>query len=582
MTLRSRWRPSKDEVVAQSGAVVAKHPLAAEVGLETLKQGGNAVDAAVATGFAISVVEPMMSCIAGVGFMVIHIPGRGASTVIEYQPRAPRAAQEDMYRVLDTPGTGIGVHDVEGAGNEEGYRSIAVPGTVAGLCLAHKMFGKLPLEQVVEPAIALAEGGFDVSWYLSLCIGNAVEAMRRFPATADVFLPNDRPLRHSTSPPERLVQKDLAQVLRLIARTGPEGFYGGEVAAAIEQDMVANEGLITREDLASYQAVARAPAVLAYRGHDVLTADLPFGGTTLLQTLSILQNFDLSGMSHNSAEYLHTFVEAARHAFADRYHYLGDPDYADVPMKGILSDQYARHVSEMIDPKRAQLEGDRGVEPWIRYSGLPLHDPWAYEGRPRPEATYAPSDGTDGDCTTHFGVVDKERNLVSCTQTAVSQFGSRVVTPGLGVLWNNGMLWFNPKPGAANSIAPWKRPVTNMAPIVVLKDGKPYLSIGSPGGRRIINCNTQVFLNVAEFGMGIQEAIAQPRVDASTMDTVADGRLGEDVVGRLTAMGHAVSVVEETAADISFATPLGILVDHKSGRVHGGVDVFRIAEAMGY
>ena len=175
--------------------------------------------------------------------------------------------------------------------------------------------GKLPLEQVVEPAIALAEGGFDVSWYLSLCIGNAVEAMRRFPATADVFLPNDRPLRHSTSPPERLVQKDLAQVLRLIARTGPDGFYGGEVAAAIEQDMVANEGLITREDLASYQAVAREPAVLAYRGHDVLTADLPFGGTTLLQTLSILQNFDLSGMSHNSAEYLHTFVEAARHAF---------------------------------------------------------------------------------------------------------------------------------------------------------------------------------------------------------------------------------------------------------------------------
>ena len=582
MALRSRWLINKEEVVAENGIVVAKDPLAAEVGLEVLKQGGNAVDAAVATGFAISVVEPMMSSVAGVGFMLIHMAAEGKNVVVEYPPRAPKAACSDMYRVIDRPGTGIGIYDVEGMENEEGYRSIAVPGTVAGLCLAHKLFGKLPLQQLVEPAIALAGDGFEVNWFLALSMGNAMDVLQRVPGGAGVFLPDGRPPKYWPKPAEKLVQRDLAQVLRGVAKGGPDAFYRGDVAAAIEEDMRANGGLISMDDLASYQAVARDPARINYRGYEVLTADIHFGGTTLLQTLNILQNFQLSSLGHNSPEYLHLFLEASRHAFADRYHYLGDSDFADVPMKGILSTEYAREVAATIDRHRAHLEGARDTEPWVYYETRPLHDPWTHEGAPKPTAAYAPSVPRDGDCTTHFGVVDRDRNLVSCTQTAVGLFGSKVVTPGLGILWNNGMVWFNPKPGTANSVAPWKRPLTNMAPVLVLKDGKPYLSIGSPGGRRIINCDTQVFLNVTEFGMGIQDAVAQPRVDASTKDSLADSRIEASTLDALAAMGHNVVAAEESPAEVNFAIPLGILVDHGKGRVHGGVDAFRIAEARGY
>ena len=582
MALRSNWVVNKEEVVADNGVVATKHPLASEAGVEILRRGGNAIDAAVATGFAICVVEPMMTCISGVGFMVIHLADQDKQVVMEYPPRAPKAARPDMYRTTGQAGSGIRIYEVEGDENAEGYRSIAVPGTVAGLCLAHKLFGKLPLQQVMEPAIALAEDGFEISWFTSLSIGSAMDTFQRFPSSAAVFLPDGWPPKHTPAPAEKLVQKDLARVLRLIAEHGPDAFYKGEVAAAIERDMKANGGLITQEDLGSYQAVAREPARIRYRDYEVLTADVHYGGTTLLQTLNILENFELGSLGHNSREYLHLFIEAARHAFADRYHYLGDPDFVDVPMKGILSKDYARKLASAISGTQARLEDLKDSEPWMHYSTQALHDPWEFEGRPRPSTAYVASNPSDGDCTTHFGVVDKDRNLVSCTQTAVSLFGSKVVTPGLGILWNNGMVWFNPKPGAANSIAPWKRPLTNMAPLIALRDGKPYLSIGSPGGRHIINCNTQVFLNVVEFGMGIQDAIAQPRLDASAGVTLVDSRFDNASIEALAAMGHNLDIAEETAADANFATPLGILVDHETGKVHGGVDVFRIAEARGY
>ena len=224
MALRSRWLPSKEEAVAEQGMVVSKHPLAAQAGIDILKEGGNAIDAAVATGFAISVVEPMMSCVAGTGFMVIHMAGQSKSAVVEYPPRAPKAAKPDMYRVLDGAGTGIAIYDVEGNENVEGYRSIAVPGTVSGLCLAHTMFGKLSLQQVMEPAIALAEEGFPVSWYLSLCIANAMDVLRRSPAAARVFLRDGRPLKHSPVPAEALVQEGPWRSATPRRRQGRRGF----------------------------------------------------------------------------------------------------------------------------------------------------------------------------------------------------------------------------------------------------------------------------------------------------------------------------------------------------------------------
>ena len=582
MMYRSRWWPQKEEVVAEQGMVVAKHPLAAEAGLEILKRGGNAVDAAVATGFAISVVEPMMSCTAGVGFMNLYLAKSGRNVVVEYPPRAPKAATPDMYRLTGQLGTGISVYEVEGNENIEGYRSIAVPGTVAGLCKAHERYGVLPLEQVMEPSIAYAADGFDVSWYLALCITNAMQGFQRFAASSDVFLPRGRPPVSSPLPPERFVQRDLAQVLRLIAQQGAAGFYQGDIAAAIETDMQANGGLITRDDLASYEAIVREPRRLSYRDYEISAAAVPHGGTTMLQTLNILSQLDLHGIAHNSPAYLHRFIEAARHAFADRYYHLGDNEVMDVPLDGILSRDYAATLAQNLDLQTTQFDHLGNTEPWAYYANQALHNPWTYEGRPMPSTAAAPSLAADGDCTTHFGVVDKDRNLVSCTQTAVGLFGSRVVTPGLGLLWNNGMIWFNPKPGAVNSIAPWKRPLTNMAPLVALKGGAPALSIGAPGGRRIMNCNAQVFLNVAQFGMGMQDAIAQPRVDVSTKQVLVDNRIAPETIEALAAMGHQVEVVEETAADGRFAIPLGILVNHERGTLHSGVDVFRIAEARGY
>lgn len=582
MAVQSQWWPQKAEAVAEQGMVVAKHPLAAEAGLEMLRQGGNAIDAAVATGFVISVVEPMMSCLAGVGFMVIHLAKEQQSVVVEYPPRAPRAARPDMYTVLERPSTGLSVYEVAGAANVDGYQAIAVPGTVAGLCLAQQRFGRLPLQQVLAPAIGYAADGYPVNWYLALCMSNSMDMLQRFPAAAAVFLPHGRPPKSSPQPAEKLVQRDLAEVLRRIARQGAAGFYEGEVAAAIAEDMQANGGLIRREDLAAYSAVVRAPRRLRYGPYDVLTADIPHGGTTAMQTLNILGQMDLTGLAHNSPAYLHRLIEASRHAFADRYYYLGDRECVDVPVDGLLSPAYARALAEQIHPRVAGMGQERGTEPWVQYAMQALHDPWAYEGRRRPQETPELSVAAGGDCTTHFGVVDNERNMVSCTQTAVGLFGSKVVTPGLGLLWNNAMVWFNPKPGAANSVAPWKRPLTNMAPLLALQAGQPVLSLGAPGGRRIINCNTQVFLNVAQFGMGIQEAIGQPRVDASGRDTLVDSRMDAATLAALTTMGHHVQVVEETAADVNFATPLGILVDQARGTLHGGVDVFRIAEARGY
>ena len=593
MTLRNVWRPDKDEVVARNGIVVAMNPLAAEAGLEMLKRGGNAIDAAVATGFAISVVEPNNSTIAGVGFMLIHLASGagdyppGTDLVIEYGPRAPKAARPDMFKVLG-PGGGISTYAVENDENTDGYRSIALPGTTGGLCLAHKLMGRLPLEQVMEPAIHLAQEGFEVYWALSLVIATNMEVLQRLPGSREVFLPNGYPPKYipdPSSPDEQahtLVQRDLAELLKRIARDGAPALYEGEVAAAIEEDMKRNGGLITRQDLAEFRPEAKDPLRTSYRDYQVLAPTAPCGSWTTLETLNLLENFDLKSLGHNSPEHLHIFVEAARHAFADRYHYMGDPDIVDIPLEGLLSKEYARDVARQVDAERAVLENSIDLAPWAYYETRSIHDPWPYEGRSRPAAPLQPSAAPDGDCTTHFGVVDSDGNLISCTQTAVHSFGSKVVTRGLGLLWNNGMVWFNARPGAANSIASWKRPLVNMAPVLVTKEGQAYLSVGSPGGRKVNNANTNVVLNVLEFGMGPQEAITVPRADASGPTTLLDARLDQETVERLRQMGHKVEVASDLVGWYSFAKPTAILVDSERGAFHGGSDPWPVAEARGY
>ncbi len=594
MALRSRLHVSKDEVVADNGIVAASHPLSSEAGLEMLKQGGNAVDAAVATGFVGCVVEPMMTCIAGCGFMLIHLAQEGRSVAIEFSPRAPKAATPDMYRVEESAIEEIGIQSVRFSENIYGYKSISVPGTVAGFCLAHDRYGSLPLEQVMEPAIHLAEEGFEVDWYTAVTIATEMDLVVRFPELASILLTKGFPPKIG----DTLVQRDLGQTLRAIARKGPDAFYRGEIAAAMVEEVQSRGGLLTRDDLESYQALDVEPVGVSYRGYRVLGVPAPNGGTTALETLSVLNNMDIAAPGHNSVEALHLFIEGTRHAFADRYRFLGDPDYVSTPLRGLLSPEYGASLARNLDRERAGLEGEGETPPWLAYAENAIHDPWPFDRAPFDvtqdrqdrsfddsavqEKRYIPSGPSHPSSTTHLGVIDKDRNMVSCTHTAVNAFGSRVACPGTGVIFADGMLWFNPSPGRANSIAGFKRPLVNMSPLMVLREGKPFMSIGAPGGRKIINAVTQVVMNVVDHKLGMQEAIAAPRVDASGKDTVYHPDLEEEVVEGLRARGHRMVLGPEDYERHSFARPTGILVNLETGRLHGGADVLRRAEAWGY
>ena len=577
MALRSIWRPTKDEVVADNGAVASERPLTSEVGIDVLRKGGNAVDAAVAMGFCAAVVEPQSSCIAGHGQMLVHMDGK--TIALDFSHRAPKAARADMYRVLGQTERGNGLYRVEDQANFIGYQSIGVPGVTAGLCKAHELYGSLPLEQLMEPAIHYAEEGYLPDYSNILSISDAMADFIKYGEVAKIFLPDARPPRIGI---DKVVQRDLGQTLRRIAELGKDGLYEGDIPHAVEEDMKKSGGYLRVEDFTDYEVEVSEVARVSYRGHEIIGVPVPSGCTTALQTFSILDNLDTASMAHNSPEYLHVFIEAARHAFADRYHYLGDPDFTRIPLKGILSRDYGAQIANTIDRNQAVLEAERNKQPWVTFADKPLHDPWQFDDQPRPEEAAHASPSSIGDCTTHYGVIDKNRNMVSCTQTAVGSFGSHVIVPGTGLLFTNGMIVFNPMPGTVNSIAGYKRGLANMVPLLVLRDGKPLLSVGAPGGRKIMNCNTQIILNVLDHNMGIQEAIAAPRVDAADRETFVDSRIDESTVAALRQMGHKIEVVEESAAQSGFAVPVGLMINSETGRIHAGADVFRQAEARGF
>ena len=583
MNTRSVWRPDKDEVVVEHGAVATAHPIAAQVGVDILKSGGNAVDAAIATGFCLNVVEPASSSIAGHGQMIVHMTAQNdrnpyRSVAIDYGHRAPKAATADMFRVIGQAVTGNGIYEVEGRANAIGHRSVGVPGVTAGMCRAHEMFGSLPLEQLVEPAVHFARQGFEADPTTCLQIARNMPNLVRYGEAARVFLPNGYP----PQPGAKVVQRDLADTLEQIGRKGKDALYKGEIAAAIDEEMRRNGGLLSSQDLAEYEAQVLDPVRTFYRGHELLGSSVPAGTITHLQTLNILDSFDLRRLAHGSSEHLHLFIEAARHAFADRYSYLGDPDFVPVPLDGVLSQEYAREVARSIDLDSAKLEEERELQPWVAYADNPLHDPWRYDPQPRPERALTASPPSDGDCTTHFSVIDRERNMVACTQTAVGGFGSGVIVPGTGVLLANGMVVFNPMPGAANSIAGFKRGLNNMSPVLLLRDGKPFLTVGAPGGRRIICRIAQVVSNVVDFGMSIQEAITAPSVDAAERETFVDHRIDPQTVETLAQMGHNVEIVPEPSTGGGFARPRGVMIDPDTGLLRAGVHPFGPDEARGY
>jgi gamma-glutamyltranspeptidase / glutathione hydrolase len=556
---QSEWLIDKREAIAEHGMVTAMHPLAAEAGLEVLKAGGNAVDAAVATAFAIGVVEPFMSGVGGVAAMVIYSHATRQTLVVDGSSRAPAAAREDMFELApaDTFGGMYGWRGTLDDAQNTGYRAPIVPGQPA--CLLHALerygSGRFSRQAVMTPAIRLAEEGFAVDPYQAQTIAFAQRRLRTFPETFHTFFLEDGlpPVpTTSTRDADRLVQPDLARTLRALADHGPTVLYHGEIGERLVADLQANGGLITQEDLAEFAIREYAPLQTQYRGFQLHGLSPTSGSMTAFEALNILAEFDLPSMPAASPAAVHLIAEALRRAFRDRFARLADTDMHLVPVEKLLSRDYAQSIAAQISTQRAD-----------------------------PHAAATAAVGGDG-CTTHLNVVDADRNMVACTSTLGELFGSAVIPRGTGIVLNNGMTWFDPEPGHINSIAPHKRTLWAPTPTLVVHDGEPLLAMGAPGGRRIISAVVQSLVNVLDWELGVQTAVTAPRIHCEGPQTEVDGRHDPALVDALISMGHNVKVQHEHESSFRFARPGGIRVEPDSGVLTGGVHQFTPAWAMGY
>ena len=469
--------------VSNSGMVVSQHYLATEVGKTILDQGGNAIDASVAVAFALAVVLPRAGNIGGGGFLVLHNAEENKNYALDYREMAPAAADRDMYLNEDV--------SVNKSTSRLGYLAGGIPGTVAGMWEAHQKFGSMPWEDLLKPAIKLAQAGFKVSPFMADSINRAHSSMKDYPSTVKIFFP-EFPLK----PNHNLVQKDLAATLKRIAQNGKDGFYKGKTAKMFAAAMKKNNGLITEDDLKNYKAVWREPLVGNYKDFKIVTMPPPSsGGVHLIQMLNVLSNFDLKKLGHNSRDYTLLLTEVMKYAYADRSKYLGDPDFYEVPVSKLIEQVYAASIANSITIGKITSSDEI-------YPGAML-----------------PPEGME---TTHFSISDKFGNTVSNTYTINSSYGAKVVVEGLGFLLNNEMDDFAAAPGIpnqfgllggdANKIEPYKRPLSSMTPTIIFFQDKPYLITGSPGGSRIITTVLQMILNVIEFEMEVSDATVQPRI----------------------------------------------------------------------
>lgn len=474
---------STPAVEAKNGMVVTSQYLASQVGTDILKMGGNAIDAAVAVGYAQAVVNPCCGNIGGGGFMTIHLAD-GTDTFINFRETAPAAASADMY--LDKEGK------VTKDASLYGYLAAGVPGTVLGMDSAQRKYGKLTRQQVMAPAIKLAREGFVLTRADTDILDTTVKRFRQDPESARIFLRKDG---EALQPGDRLIQTDLADTLSAISQRGTDAFYQGKIPQAVEAAAKKGGGILTAADFANYKITETAPITCSYRGYKFVSSPPPSsGGVTLCETLNVLEGYDLKSMGFNSAAYIHTLTEAMRHAYMDRNTFLGDPEFVKNPIDRLLSKSYAADIRKQIIANQAtpSVEVQPGMQP---------HE--------KPE-------------TTHYSIVDHEGNAVSTTYTVNGRFGAVVIAPGTGFFLNDEMDDFTVKvgeqnmyglvQGATNAIAPGKRPLSSMSPTLVTKDGKTFMVLGSPGGSRIITITLQTALNVIDHGMAPQEAVDAPRI----------------------------------------------------------------------
>lgn len=532
--------------VGTRGMVVSQNAIASEVGAQVLRDGGNAVDAAIAVGFALAVTLPRAGNIGGDGFMMVYDAATGKVHTLDFRSVAPAAATPAMF--VDKEGKERPIASY-------GYLAPAVPGTVAGLDHAHRKWGKLPWAKLVEPAITLARDGVRLTADEAFVFSWGKDRLSKSTAGKTTFYKSGGEIYAKD---EILKQPDLAWTLGEIAQHRADGFYKGEVARRIAADMKANGGLITEADLAAYRAIERAPLVGSYRGHPVYTMPpASAGGATLLNILNQLEHFGIKDMGANSAASLHVMAEAMKLAYVDRYRALGDPGFVTAPVRGFIAKAYAAERAKLIDPERAKPMRQ-----------MPAGDPLRYE---------SPS-------TTHYSVADKDGNVVSTTYTLGSDFGSGVMIAGTGVLLNNQMNNFSHEqaweaqrsgtPPPLNALQPGKRMLSTQMPTIVMKKGKPWLVTGTPGGSTIITTVVQVIVNAVDHGLNVAEATHQPRIYQGAVNALrVEPNFNPDTVARLKAMGHPITSDETMGSAQSIMIENGLLLGAADPRRPGALAV---------
>ena len=541
---------SKDPVRGKNGMVVSASNLATKVGVEILKKGGNAIDAAVAVGFALAVTYPAAGNLGGGGFMVIHLKD-GINITIDYREKAPQSINEFIFQ--DSLGNFLPDK------SQEGVTSSGVPGSVAGLIYALEKYGTLSLKEAIQPAIDLAMNGFELEYRLAKSFEYELDYFNKYPSSKKIFSKGGNSYQEG----DLFIQYDLAKTLQLIKEKGIDGFYKGEIAELIVKQINSDSGYITLDDLANYTPVERAPITTDYKGYKIVTMGPPSGGgVTLLQMLNILENYSFNKEEWGSSQYIHKLVMAMKYSFADRSRHIGDPDFYKVPINWLLSKNYANEIFNKIDSTATTsseiLPGNN--------LGL-----------------------TESEETTHYSVIDKFGNAVSTTTTLNSSYGSGIVVDGAGFLLNNEMDDFSSKPGVpnqfgligseANKIEPGKRMLSSMSPTIVLKDIKPVLIVGSPGGSTISTVVLQVIMNVLDFDMDIQQAIDMPRIHHQWLPDIINYEpfgLSLDVIESLQNMGHLFGdkrILGRTE---------GIMFDFENQIFYGATDPRGYGAAVGY
>jgi gamma-glutamyltranspeptidase/glutathione hydrolase len=499
------------------GMVVTNHPLASAAGAEMLAGGGNAIDAAVAALFALTVVEPMMVGICGGGMAHLRLAD-GRHVVIDGLSTAPAASHAASFRPVSDKLPDY--QETEGRANALGPRAVAVPGSLKGWCEALARFGTLSLADAMAPAIRLAARGYTVTPYLAECTLEVAGDLARDPTIAARYLPDGRPLAAGT----RLVMGDYAETLRLIAREGPDALHGGSLGAIVADHIEGAGGFLARGDLAAYRTIERAPVRGTYRGYEIVGPPPPSsGGVHVIQMLNILEGHDIGAMGFGSPDALHLVAEALKIAFADRAVGTADPAFVEVPVAALLDKGYAAELRARIDMRRAVVWG-----------------PGIASSRP-----------TESPHTTHVTVADGAGNIVTSTQTINSTFGARFMVPGTGIVPNNYMYLFDPHPGRALSIAPGKRVTTSMSPLMALKDGKPVFALGLPGGLRIFGSAMQALLNLIDHGMALQEAVEAPRLWTQGAAVEIEAGFPESVREALREHGHDIAVMPHVAGGMN-------------------------------